>query len=49
MFAKLQELVALEHPRAAFAQAHARLLSDNIDVSAYQLQQIDRLAAARAI
>ena len=47
IFAKLQELVSLENPRAAFAQAHARLLSDNIDVSAYQLQQIDRLAAAR--
>ncbi len=46
MMAKIFELLALEHPRAAFAEAHARLLNDNIDVAAYQLQQIDRLVGA---
>jgi len=47
MLAKALELLKLQDPRAAFAEAHARLLRENIDVAAYQLQQIDRLAGAQ--
>lgn len=46
MMSKIFELLAMEKPRKTFAEAHRRLLRENIDVAAYQLQQIDRLVGA---
>lgn len=44
---KARAILAPERPRRAFAAAHVRLLSDNMDVAAYQMAQIDRLVRTR--
>ena len=38
------ELLALENTRDYFKNNHMRMISDKIDVSTYQIEQIDRLA-----
>jgi predicted glycosyltransferase len=43
--AKALELLALDDARGHFLAAHARMLADKINVSAYQVEQIDRLVA----
>ncbi len=42
---KIEELMSLHATHHHFSEARARLLHDTIDVAAYQLEQIDRLAS----
>jgi predicted glycosyltransferase len=39
------ELLALDNIRGSFRPAHERMLAEKINVSAYQVEQIDRLVA----
>jgi len=41
---RASDILSRGDPRNTFAQAHARLLEDTVDVSDYQVAQIDRIA-----